>query len=284
MNAPASFLRAPIAAILFLALGSAALSQITIIGRWRLGENDSGAGNGVAAIDPTIDFSGNGWNLNRESTAIAYSSDTPSASLTPLGASTLSMNFDGTGSYGGYSIGINGWNENMPAYANNVVIEAWIKPSDTNAGSREIIGLGTQTSGYQIMQSGTNLEFRYGTSSAAVYTYSGLTTSAWTYVGLVIDNNQAALYVNGASSPTYSTASMPALQTTSHYFSIGEMATTPGGENFVGLIDEARYFTFNTGTFTPAMLNYGAIPEPSTWALLLGFGALGGAMWRRRRG
>ena len=67
---------------------------------------------------------------------------------------------------------------------------------------------------------------------------------------------------------------------TSGALSIG--GNNSGDELFTGSIDQARIFTFTSGTFNTGMLSYSAVPEPSTYAAILGLLALGLAAWRRR--
>jgi len=266
---------------LLLTLVLNAHAQVTVIGRWRLGENDAGATASAATNSSTVNLAQATYSLTKEGT-ISYSADTPSSSLTPLGQSTLSMSFTGAGTYNGYYRAISGWGGDLPAHTTNVAIEAWIKPANLTVDDRVILTLGRSDTGFAILQNGANLEVRYGSASSTVQiSTSGLSLTEWTHVAFVRGTTNGTLYVNGVS-VGYTSATVPAFNAMTTYFGVGEQPGSPGGQNFVGLIDEVRYFTFTEGSFNTNMLNYAAVPEPSTYAAVGGLAALLFAGWRRR--
>jgi hypothetical protein len=261
-----------------LATAVSVQAQVTVIGRWRLGEADAGATAGGASAGSTVNSASASYALTRESSH-TYSADTPSPSRLSLGASTLSIQFSGVGTYSGYYREMGG--SSIPTYSQNVGIEAWIKPADTTAGARVVVTVGDQDSGYAILQSGSALEVRYGTTGAALATFTGVSTSEWTHVALVRGSSEATFYVNGVSAGTIATA-VPGWAASFEYFGIGQQPRGPGGQNFVGNIDEVRYFTYS-GAFDTSMLNHvAAVPEPAGLALALGLGAWAAA-WSRGR-
>lgn len=269
--------------LVLLAVTTRSEGQITIIGHWRLGEADVGAVAGNVTISsPSINSAQSAYHLTKEGVSPYYDADTPSSLLTPAGTSTLSMSFNGAATgYGGYYVGLSGSGGSLPVSTQNFALEAWIKPANTNVGARVIATVGDKDSGYALVQSGTALEVRFGSGASAVITYSGLATTGWTHVALVRDTTTATMYVNGASEG-FSNATIGAFAASSEYFGIGEQPAGGGSQNFVGLIDEVRYFTY-TGTFDASMLNYTAVPEPATSAVLAALAVLGVTVWLRPR-
>ena len=92
----------------------------------------------------------------------------------------------------------------------------------------------------------------------------------WRNLALVNDNGTLQLYVDGV----LNVSSAPG---GSQLFGTGNKLTFGGtynGSGYVGIangsIDEARLFTFNTGQFQASDLQNYVIPEPSTYALVLG--------------
>lgn len=81
--------------------------------------------------------------------------------------------------------------------------------------------------------------------------------------------------------------------------STGALPTVVGGVGFTGVTPDARMFVVTANTLTIARNDssftvfrdvvwstkaLGAVPEPATWAfMIIGFGAIGGAMRRRRK-
>jgi MYXO-CTERM domain-containing protein len=269
--------------VLFMS-ASAGFAQITWQTWWRLGENDPGAGDGVvtnALAFNAIPTNDPNYHLNKEDGPDFYRADTPSASLLRFGPSTLSAEFNGTGTYGGYSIGIEGTTANMPSPAEYFGLEAWFKAANSTSGQRVILTVGDQDSGYAIMQNGSAIVVRFGSNTSQLD--ASLNAGVWTHVALVADDATATLYVNGTSVGSYATGTIG--WEGSNYFGVGSQPRSPGGENFVGLIDEVRYFEYNSATgFNPGMLNYAtAVPEPATYAGWAGLAVLGIAALRRRR-
>lgn len=253
-------------------------AQVTVIGRFRLGEADAGASAGAASAGATVNSVSPSYPLTREGSHV-YSADTPPTARLSLGASTLSIDFSGTGSYSGYYRELG---TGLAAQGENFGLEAWIKPANTTSGSRVVVTVGDQDSGYALVQSGAALEVRYGSTGAALATFNGLTTTEWTHVALVRGTSEATFYVNGVSAGTIS-AAVPAWAASFEYFGIGQQPRGPGGQNFVGLIDEVRYFTYS-GAFDTAMLNHvAAVPEPAAAASALGLAACLAALGLRRR-
>lgn len=263
---------------------TSSLAQVTVVGWWRQGENDGAISIG-SVTNLSTGWAGDGttYNLNREGTAIYYSSDVPSASLLSLGASTVSMYFNPAGTqYNGYYYSLNG-TPPMTTHTTSFGIEAWIKASNTTGSVGEIIGLGSTTTGYHIVQNGANIEVRYGSYNTRI-SYTGLQAGEWTHVAFVGDSDTGTLYVNGSAVGSYATATLASTYATvpGDYLSIGEQAKYPGYQAFSGYIDEARYFTY-TGSFDVSMLNYTAVPEPATYTGLAGLISLGLAAVLRRR-
>lgn len=103
-------------------------------------------------------------------------------------------------------------------------------------------------------------EYNAGAWNSAVIVNNGTTTTLW--LNSIV---ASALNLN----PTASNSNW-------HAF-----VNSGGGVSYTGQADNIRVFTF-TGTYTAA--NISAIPEPSTFAALLGLGTLGWVAWRRRNG
>ena len=237
---------------------SPAGATVVPVAYYRLGEADPGAGNGVAGKNPTEDSTANNLDLTRTGTAMTYSNNTPSGS-------TLSMDFPGTaGVYYSRSPVIS-------TATDNFGIEAWVNADDTSGNELIAYNGNTSSSGWGLYRFGTTWGALYG--GLALWGHTGpLTTGTWTHLALVKDSGTATFYVNGTAGPTRTSG--PAVPNGSMWVG-GHSA----GEEFGGLIDEVRVFTFTAGQFSTDDLLYPVVPEPASMALAL----LGGAVLFRRR-
>lgn len=97
---------------------------------------------------------------------------------------------------------------------------------------------------------------------------------AWNSVVIVNNGTTTTLWLNSVVASTLN------LNPTASSDQWHAFVNSGGGQSYTGLADNIRVFTF-TGNYTAA--NISPIPEPSTYAALLGLAALGAAAWRRRR-
>jgi hypothetical protein len=98
---------------------------------------------------------------------------------------------------------------------------------------------------------------------------------AWSLIDLVKQGQVYSMYVNGLLASQVTDIN-PDLPTTTGWTIDGRGALNGGNSGFSGLLDDVRLFD---QAVVP-----GAVPEPSTWAMmLLGFAGLGFAFRQRRR-
>lgn len=103
--------------------------------------------------------------------------------------------------------------------------------------------------------------------------------NGWDHLAFVADGSVGSFYLNGALVGTRSNFTFAAPSASWHLF-----AGLDGYPAFTGLADSLKLFTFTSGDFAPAQLDYAlAIPEPSSYAAFLGCAAAGLALCRRSR-
>lgn len=250
--------------LLLVATIPSAFAQ-TIVGAWSMGDDDAGAANGNA-VNATL-TAGTGSDLSLAGSGLTYTNE-----VQPQSSGGLAVQFTGGGSY---TIASN------LGLTNNFAMETWVNFSSL-ASTQWVMLVGNGAS------SGTGILFSYDVNGSYlgvarsgdnVYfrTYD-LSAGTWYHVALVVDENaEANFYFNG----NLVTGAAIALGSFGNQFSLGD--AQDGHAYLNGILDDARVFTFATGTFNPGMLNYTAVPEPSTYALLAGVVTLGVVVWRRRR-
>lgn len=253
----------PLLAVLAVLAVAAPLSAQTIVNHWRFGESDSGAA------------SGNTFGATTTATVGA-------ANLTVTGTITYSNDVVGSGSSLSASLGSGAQFSSAVrtdlTSSSSFIMEVWFNPT-TATGSRLLIYNGNaSTSGIGILLSGANLDVLRGGRADGVV--SGYNLNQWNYTALVFDGaaNSIKVFVNGVTTAAYTFSGDVTFNEPTDEFTIGS--------GFSGSVDEARISTFATGTFNTSMLSYNsmsAIPEPSTYAALVGACALGFAAHRRRR-
>src|SRR5204863_3775816 len=95
-------------------------------------------------------------------------------------------------------------------------------------------------------------------------------TTTWTHLAFGRPNSVNQFYVNGIDYPDNTAAAQSAPTAASSSFLIGGApGTTSSSPRFLfwGLIDEARFFSFNSTTLTPStdfLINH--IPRDLTWS------------------
>lgn len=240
-------------------------AQTTVTHLWRFGENDPGAvDDGVIATTTALV----GGNTLMSSGSVRYLTDTPGT------ASSLSAAFyDLSGSFTG--------NADMNlGPASSFIIEGWFSFDGTPAASTNMLFYNgnPSSSGLGLYVTGNTVQILAGGQSDN--TAGTVNVNQWNYVALVYAAGETAVYINGGTTPSYTSGGVAfagyAGDDPAEKFYVG------GG--FFGVVDELRISTFS-GAFSNSMLSYSAIsavPEPSTYAALAGLAALGLVAWRRR--
>ncbi len=234
-------------------------ATINVASYWRCGEQDPGAAPGLAATN-TLDLVG-GRTFSFLSAPVYDSGvDTNAAADT---GSSLCLRFT-TGNYG------------IAPMVSNVVdyfgLELWVK-SATSSGNQCLAYNGnTSSNGWGLYQIGSTYQVLFG--GVALFGSGSLVTNAWTHLALVRDGGLATLYVNGvAAGATGAGPGAPA-----GAFSLGAPPNKPTVENFSGMLDEVRTFTFAAGQFSindlllstgPPMVASGTASNPTSTSATL---------------
>lgn len=172
---------------------------------------------------------------------------------------------------------------NTSEAADQVIAHWGVNKTDANTGERYTIRLDETTSG--------TFALRLEVAGGGIVGTAKLNTGNWVHVA--VRQNGSTLgdvdfFVNGTADPLTST-STTAIQTdiseTAYGMLIGAEATNSQATNinspFDGFIDEVRLY--DEALSDTAIANLAIVPEPATYALFIGFVALGGILLRRRR-
>jgi hypothetical protein len=256
--------------LIVVAVSSPVQALIVDQGYWRLGEADSGAiaGNQIPdypsstadSAGSNVLYQGQGGSNGR----VFYSSNVASGSVNPTG-STLSASFTASG--GGTSPHLVQFPAHTYDFTDNFGVELWVN----SALSTQTVVLANNGSvsnlGWGIIQYNSDYAAVY--NGVTVFGNSVVSVGIWTHLALVRDGGLTTFYVNGISNATTSSAfnvtnNGDSFTTT---FSLG--AAGGAAFPFTGNLDEVRVFTFAPGGFNVSDLNVIAVPEPSTYVLMV---------------
>lgn len=217
------------AVCLTLTLTTAAQAQVTLLGDYRLGENDAGAVVSGAGNATTTDIAGAAENLTKAGTP-TYAA----AAVAGIGSS-LSMNFNVAGD--SYSFG-----SALPVGTNNFVIQGWVTrdtgtnllPINNGNGGTSGAGILFHDNGHGGQQTWQGLYGGIAFLDTLVPVLSGVPT----HLAVVRNAGTTTVYVNG--SPEFVSGAGP---------NAPAGTLTVGG--FDGRVDNVSLGTI-AGTFTPA--------------------------------
>ncbi len=211
--------------------GGGSTTVETVVGEWRLGEDDAGAADGGAGNAATTGIGGGG-DLAR--------SGSPAYSSTAAAGSTLSMQFDAGSAYTGAS----------PLTAtDNAGMECWVRPSALGgSGFSFVLSNGGPTNrGYGIVEIAGRWHIIHN-GVAASGQGPAVTLGAWTHLRFLRQDGVSRLFVNGADAGL----SISTPPTAPSLFHIGANTVTAGLEGrFNGRIDSVRLFTVATTPVPP---------------------------------
>ena len=248
-------------------------ATVTNIGYWRGGENDSPAPNfnvdpGILgnANNTTVDLMGN-YNLTNNNAGAAFYGS--SAAYLGVGGledgSSVALITAGSGLYA----------STINAGTTNFGFQAYVRPNNTT-GTQVIASNGGVANGWNLFTiEGSILGYSSGYRYFVEMYGVGILDSGITVDAGGAFHNIAYVNDNGINRFYYDFTEVAALNgaiiAATGYFGLGYRA---GAADFyyVGGLDEARLFTFQPGQFQASDLtNYvGLVPEPSTYALVLG--------------
>ena len=169
-----------------------------------------------------------------------------------------------------------------------LTVAFWMKTTTDNglAGGQWYQGAGLvdgelagDTNDWGLSQLGTHVAFGIGASDRTIFSTSSVNTGEWIHVAATWDTSgNMSLYLNGQLETTYGGGSTVP-RNTSNQFYIGQDLS---GNSFTGSLDQIQIFDSVLSAGQIASL--AAVPEPATYASLLGGGILCLVMSRWRRG
>jgi len=201
-----------------------------VVDYWHLGENDPGAVAG-AAMTNSVDIAGSATLTNSE--LVTYSSNVSTYANAKTG-SYLALQFTNT-AYATSQV--------ISNFTDNFGVEAWVNPASTSGFQSIFYNGNTGGSGWGLYVADNQFAGLFGGVSF-IFGSVTFTPGTWNHVALVESGGTATLYVNGAVSGTI--ANSP--RSPAGRLTVG--ANQDGTENFPGLIDEVRVFTFAAGQFS----------------------------------
>jgi hypothetical protein len=254
-------------------------ATVTNIGYWRGGENDSpvpnfnlDSGNLGYANNTTVDLMGN-YNLSKYGTGGAntgtafYGSSAAYAGIGGLEDGS-SVALIPTGDVGYFTSAID-------AGTANFGFQTYVRPNNTT-GVQVIAANGGAGNGWNLFTAnGSDLGFGSGYRYFVEVAGRGILDSGITVdVGGAIANI-AYVNNNGANTFYYNfspvvSANYGGIIAATGYFSLGYNPSLDPAKYYTGTIDEARLFTFQPDQFQASDLTNYVVPEPSTYALVVG--------------
>ncbi|MCY2930660.1 MAG: LamG domain-containing protein [Planctomycetota bacterium] len=252
------------AGLAVLATAASARATVTAQALYRLGEDGffNTGGQYPSYVCP-IDSSGNNRGLpnnwGQNATDIAnyiQTGDGPAAWPT----STKYYYFSGTNGFGDLA--------NPVTAIDNVGVEIWARrTSADDSGAESVFGVGTSNSPWNRVNWGINIvciasQFRgmigtgLSTQSQVGAPYAAA-VNEWVHLAVVRADGVTTFYVNGAASGASSTVTPAGLTDGDNaMMSIAPM----GGAHYIGDLDEARIFTFESGAFRTSDLEIVTAP------------------------
>lgn len=239
------------------------------------------------------------YNFNQSSSPIVDQAGTP-VNMAQNGSPSYNQSaipgqsFGATASLNGSSYWFASGATEYSNLTNDLTVMAWINPASiigaSNGHSTVIFGTTTGGGGWGFgffgTEQGAGAEGRpyfvnYGIASYDLGPgFAQIAAGSW--VNLAITKSSTAgvsIFINGSLIGTISSGTAGASAPASNDWYIGNGADL--SRNFVGGIDELRIYN---GVLSQSQIqSISAIPEPSTYAALVGVAVLGLAGWSRRR-
>ena len=140
--------------------------------------------------------------------------------------------------------------------------------------------LGGVTTDWGVSLLGNKVAFGIGSSDLTLFSTTSVNTGDWIFIAGTWDTSGVMnLYVNGVLEATSSSAGTGSRRADNPFF-IGQDIS---GARYTGSLDQIRLYGSALTAGQVSSLQTSSIPEPSTYAALAGLGALGVALWRRRK-
>jgi hypothetical protein len=222
------------------------------------------------------------------------------------GPGSLGGNVLSPGTDGGYAVidAGNGTEDTAFDGATGLTILGWYygTPSNPVIGNGRIVDstISGNVSGFFLRAETTmaaRLRLGNGTAGANVDTPAGffVSDSTWRFFAVTWDGSTGAVSFYSGTDTTaasnvhngnngLSTIGNFGAATTFPNLTLGVQGSNPSGAQFGAYLDNIQLYDTALDLTAIEAVRTAAVPEPSTFALVLGLGALGFILWRRRRG
>jgi hypothetical protein len=216
----------------------APLEGFDLVARYRMGEDDPGARDGVPGNATTQAWGREGRWGGKSPDLKRKGAPTISTDAAAAIGSMLSVRFQAADGGDLYFL-----DDALTTVTDNFAIEAWVKPTQTERVCQIVYNGNPSTSGFGLHQAKDKWAGLFG--GVTFITGAPVRTDQWTHLALVCEQGLTSLYVNGAQAAGPVTAKPnPAAGA----FTIGGPQEGKN-QSFDGLIDEVRVFTFEPGLF-----------------------------------
>ncbi len=235
--------RCELAFIILLLIAGRAPASVSTVARFSLGDQDFNAPGRDFVVRTTQDTAGT--NSLQAAGAPRYSYDVAEGASISSG-SRLCVAFNGTGQALTGAI-----QTAQTAASRDFGLEAWVRPN-TATGNRIIAYHGdTSRSGWGLLQQGDAFRVLFG--GRTIWGWQTLAIGRWTHLALVRAGTVTYFLVNGIVVHEHTESP---IDLTTPSFALGAPPQAIATENFDGLIDDVRVFTFAPGSFAPGDLLY----------------------------